>query len=302
MREFINKELQQGAVFIGHNFLSFDAPTCNRILGTRIPTSRVVDTFVLSMLYSPSLAGGHSLSAWGIRLGFAKTEFNDWSKLSDDMVRYCLNDCRVNLRLFVRLVARMVGVGFSERSCEIEHRAWALVQRQKRNGFAFDVPAAHVLYAEIRQLEKEIRDEIYKRWPPVLQIVQTYRKSKKLDGSPTAVYERHREQFPSIETHEDGSYSVYDYVEFNLGSPKQRVEKLLELGWKPREFTEKGSPQATRKGQLSPSLEEFAEKTSNTEVRLLAEWIAINARGNMISSWIDIQKEGFIHGNLLAGW
>jgi DNA polymerase-1 len=303
IRNWINDRLKEGCIFIGHNLLSYDVPNLNRILGTRIPNSRVVDTFLLSMVYSPNLVGGHSLEAWGLRLGFPKTHFNDWSKLSDEMVRYCLNDCRVNVRLFVRLVQRMVDVGISERCCEIEHKAWVIIRQQRLNGFYLDIPRAHQLYAEIRQLEKQIKEEIYHEWPPVLCRIATYSKAHKADGSYTANYQRHCEQFPRVEISSDGTYSVYDYVEFNLGSPKQRVEKLLEAGWKPREFTEKGTPQLTRKGHLVPSAQEFAEKTDNKAVQLLAEWIAINARGNMIGTWIDIADEkGLIHGNLwLAG-
>ena len=303
MKDFINEAQQAGCFFVGHNIISFDVPVLNRLAGTRIPVGRCVDTFLLSMLYSPSLAGGHSLEAWGTRLGFPKTSFSDWSCLSDDMVRYCLNDCRVNLRLFVRLTERMVSIGFSERCCEIEHKAWSIIQQQKRNGFQLDVPKAHELYATLRELERNLQHEIYEQWPPELIVVKSFAKSRKADGSYTANYARHMEQYPEIRETDDGGYQVLDLVEFNLGSPKQRIEKLLELGWQPREFTPTGQPQATKKGNLSPSLEEFLQETPNEAVLKLAEWIAINSRANNVSTWIDVADEkGLIHGNLwLAG-
>jgi len=302
IKKWIDEQLRNKCTFIGHNALNFDVPVLNRLCGTRIPVSSVVDTFVLSMHYSPSLAGGHSLEAWGQRLKFPKTSFHDWSKLSDEMVEYCLNDCRVNVELYRRLADRMRSIGFTNRACGLEHRAWAIIRRQRLNGFAFDVPKAHELYAEIRQLERELKDQIYEQWPPVLAEVSVYKRARKQDGQFTAGYERHVQQYPKIVLNDDGGYSAFDWVEFKLGSPTQRVEKLLELGWKPKEFTEKGSPQATRKGKLVPSLQRFIDDTPNEAVKLLAEWIAINARGNMIGSWIDIQKDGLIHGNLwLAG-
>ena len=303
IRAWITERLAEGCWFIGHNFLSFDAPTINRLAGTRIPTGRIMDTFVYSMHYSPSLAGGHSLEAWGVRLGFPKTSFNDWSKLSDEMVAYCLNDCRVNVRLFVRLAERMRGVGFTERSIELEHKAWSIIRRQRLNGFQLDVPRAHELYAELRQLERELKDEIHEQWPPILCEIKRFSKAYKADGGYTATYNRHVEVYPKLEITDDGGYRAFDYVEFNLGSPKQRIEKLLELGWQPKEFTEKGSPQATRKGNLVPSLERFLIETPNEAVRKLAEWIAINARANNIGTWIELADEkGLLHGNLwLAG-
>lgn len=308
MRSFIEQKQKEGCKFIGHNIIGYDALHLNRLVGTRITVSSLVDSFLLSSLYSPSLVGGHSLDAWGTRLKFPKTKFNDWSKLSDDMVTYCLNDCRVNVRVYLSLASRMASVGFSERCCEIEHKAWANIKKQQRAGFQLDVPRAHELYSELRQLERELKEQIYKQWPPELLEVKHFKNAYKQDGSHTAGYQRHREQYPEVRIDSDGSYRAFDYVEFNLGSPKQRVEKLLELGWKPREFTKPksgavGSPQATRKGQLTPSLEEFLETVNVPEVKLLAEWIAINARGNMVSNWIDLaDSEGLIHGNLwLAG-
>ena len=309
MREWINVQLTEKSSFIGHNIISFDVPVLNRLLGTRIGVDNLVDTFLLSMLYSPSLVGGHSLAAWGQRLGFPKTDFNDWSRLSDDMVAYCLNDCRVNVRLYIRLTDRMRVVGFSERSCEIEHKAWAIIQKQRKAGFQLNVPRAHELYAEIRQTERELRDEIYEQWPPTLASVKVFAKARRADGSFSANYERHLQQYPEVQIHVDGSYEAFDYVEFNLGSPKQRVDKLLELGWKPREFTPVtakgggGNPMVTKKGNLVPSLLEFLETNPNAAATKLAEWIAINARGNMVSTWIDVADDkGLIHGNLwLAG-
>jgi hypothetical protein len=303
IREWIDLQLTRKCVFVGHNLLSFDVPVLNRLVGTRIPVSRVIDTFILSMLYSPGLAGGHSLEAWGGRLGFPKTEFSDWSCLSDDMVRYCLNDCRVNVRLWLRLSDRMRAVGFSDRSCELEHRAWAIIRRQRLDGFQIDVPRAYELYTEIRELERKLKDEIYEHWPPVLQVVKRFAKARKANGDYCANYERHLTEYPELRHTDDGGYEALDWIEFNLGSPKQRVEKLLELGWKPREFTPKGSPKPTKKGDLSPSLKEFIEEVPNEAVKKLAEWIAINARGNMVSNWLDlIDKDGRLHGNLwLAG-
>jgi hypothetical protein len=48
-------------------------------------------------------------------------------------------------------------------------------------------------------------------------------------------------QFPEVRVTEAG-YDCYDWVEFNLGSPPQRIEKLLELGWQPVNLTKAGNP------------------------------------------------------------
>ena len=61
--------------FIMHNGVSFDAPILNRLTGSEIKLSQVRDTLIESQLYNPNRDKGHSLSAWGERLGFPKGDF-----------------------------------------------------------------------------------------------------------------------------------------------------------------------------------------------------------------------------------
>src|SRR3546814_6622870 len=91
-------------------------------------------------------------------------------------------------------------------------------------------------------------------------------------------------------------------LEFNLGSPKQRVDKLQQLGWIPREFTEKGFPRPFDKGKLSPSLEEFLEENPKAEVELIAKWMSINGRANMVNTWHNEWNEAdnCLHGKLFV--
>ena len=75
IKDFIDRH--NDATWVTHNGLEFDVPTLNRLLKTNIPVTKVVDTFVLSMLYMPTLEGGHSLDAWAKRVGMEKINFND---------------------------------------------------------------------------------------------------------------------------------------------------------------------------------------------------------------------------------
>lgn len=283
-------------ILVGHNFIQYDLPMLNRFWKTMIPISRVVDTYVLSQLYSPVFAGGHSLAAWGDRLRFPKGGFHDFSRLSREMVKYCRRDVSLTAKVFVKLAERMASVGFTEDGCKLEHYAWNIIQnKQRRVGFPFDIQKAHGLYAELRQREEELRAEIHRLWPPTLECIAEYKKAFKKDGSPSAQYQRHVEQYPKVLSEEDGTYRVYDYVTFNLGSPSQRIEKLLELGWKPVNKTPKGNPKVDEDELLA-----FAETSGQKEVGALAKWIVINSRANMIRTWMDAydERSRSIHGRL----
>ena len=80
-------EALAGSVSVcGHNLIGYDLPVLKRLWGLSVAPERVVDTLVLSRLYDPSRAGGHSLKAWGEMLGFPKGDHDDWSCLSTAMI------------------------------------------------------------------------------------------------------------------------------------------------------------------------------------------------------------------------
>lgn len=293
------------AIFVGHNFIAYDAPMLNKHWEAGIKVSQIVDTFVLSQLYNPSypkpkglkgMKGPHSLEAWGIRLRYPKGDFEDFSRFSPEMLLYCRRDTNLAALLFIKLSERMRNVGFSETGAWIEHLAWNIIQnKQRKNGFPFNKEKAELLYAEIRHREEELKDEIYKLWPPRLEIVGEYGLRRKQDGTDSLQYLRHRSKFLKIEDVEPNGYVCYDYVSFNLGSPAQRIEKLLELGWEPVNRTKKGNPKVDEDELLA-----FAEQSGKKEVAALAKWIVFNSRANMVRTWLDAYDERTraIHGRL----
>lgn len=302
-KEDFNAWLTKDCILVGHNFISYDLPMLNRHWGAGIGISRVVDTFVLSQLYNPILGGGHSLESWGRRLKLPKGDFNDWSRYSEEMLEYCRQDTRLTASVFNKLSNRMVAYEFTELGCEIEHLSWNIIQnKQKRHGFPFDRRKAELLLADLLRRKEELENEIFTLWPPQLQVVGRYKKSHKQDGTPSALYKRHCEQFPKVILTDDGGYIAYDYVPFNLGSPKQRVEKLLELGWEPLRYT----PKTDKGGGGNPKVDEesllaFAEANKTPEAKALAKWIVVNARIVLcLKPWLNAYNEetGAIHGSI----
>jgi DNA polymerase-1 len=286
----------KGSVYVGHNMLKFDAPVLNRLVGSAITVSRVVDTLVLSMLYSPSIAGGHSLGAWGPRVGYEKIDFDDWSGLSDDMITYCHRDVEITSELFRRMIRVLNKIGFSEKSCEIQHKITAILGRQQKNGFYFDGKRAINFLGQLRKREEELQDAIREAFPDERVLVREramYTKS----GSRTALFERDQSTYNVLEDSAAGTYRAYKDVPFNIGSPKQRVDKLTALGWEPDERTPKGQPKATEK-----SLVKFAEESGIPEIGLITKWMSVNGRGNMVNTWLENWNEetSCIHGKLFV--
>lgn len=296
-----------GSIYVGHNLLKFDGPVLSRLLGIQLSPKNCIDTLVLSTLYNPSLEGGHSLGAWGEKLGREKIEFSDWSGLSEEMVEYCHRDVEITCELFRRLIKTMARIGFSERSIGIQHYITEILYRQQQNGFYFNGPEAVNLYRKLRSREEELQDEIRKVFPPERVLVAVRRMFTKT-GEPTAIFERDKQRYVLEVDDGDGSYRAFEDVEFNIGSPNQRVGKLLALGWEPEEFTPKtskgggGNPKPFDKGELSPSLERFLEGNDIPEVHLIAKWMSINGRANMINTWLENwnEEDSCIHGNIFV--
>lgn len=292
----------RGSLYVGHNILKFDAPVLVRLAGIRLDIGSLIDTLVLSTLYSPSIQGGHSLGAWGERLGKEKGDFKEFDKFSQEMLEYCHQDVAITCELFKKLVKVLTKIGFSERSIWIQMRFTVILERQRKNGFYFDGQRALALYQELRSKEDELEESIHVAFPPELEELGHYKRAFKQDGGESAGFLKHRDQYESLLVQDDGSYKVFGRTPFNIGSHKQRVEKLTALGWIPEEFTPAGGAKPFDKGKISPSLERFLDNNPQPEVELIAKWMSVNGRGNMVNTWLNEWNEddGCIHGKLFV--
>ena len=295
VKRFVDSILLAGCYCVGHNILVYDGFNCNRLLNTRILVSRCVDTLVLSYLYNPVLEGGHSLSAWGPRVKCLKGEWSDFSKFSEEMLDYCVQDVEVTYRVFLALTKKMRELGFSERSCQLEHEIAPIIARQQRNGFAFDLERGRQLLDSLRAEQRLLGDTISKLFPPELVECGTYRFRVRKDGDAFASYTRHRDRFPQI-TRAGDTYTVWDWSAFNIASPAQRLKRLITLGFHPTKFTKKGNPQVDE-----DTLVQFAKEIGEPGVQAIADWLVAFGRGNMIETWLKfVGEDGRIHGRVFS--
>lgn len=284
------------ATFIGHNIISFDGYNLSRLCKFEWPYSQTIDSLVCSYLYNPALDGGHSLEAYGQRLKFPKGGHSDWSKYSEEMLEYCLNDVELTELVYDALTKKMLVLGFSELSCEIEHKIRVVIDKQQRNGFYFSRHNGEKLLHQLREREADLANQIHKLFPPELKEVGTYTKRLRKDGSNFASYERHVETHELVKDNGDGTYSCYDYSEFNIGSPKQRIERLLSVGFKPTAKTKKGNPRVDE-----DSLVAFSVECGRPEIKAMADWLVHNGRANMVENWLGyVGDDSRIHGRVFT--
>jgi DNA polymerase I-like protein with 3'-5' exonuclease and polymerase domains len=262
LQGFIDKATE----VVTHNGIFFDFPVLKKVLGITVKKSQVVDTLVLSRLYNPSLEDGHSLAAWGNRLGFPKGDFTDFDGgLTQEMVDYCIQDTAVTAELYKHLTKEMKN-DFSKESIELEHQVAIIIAEQERNGFKLNEAGALSLLAELKTKLDTIQTEMQELFPPRVQSGRTHKTS----GKP-----------------------LKDIVEpFNPGSRQQIAERLQEKGWKPEKRTEKGSVIVD---------EEVLASLDYPEAKALAEYMMLQKRIAQITSWLDaVGKDGRVHGRVIT--
>ena len=250
-------------VIVGHNIIGFDGPVLSRVWGVQIPLSKVRDTLVMSRLWNPQLEGGHSLRAWGERLGDYKDEFTDFDGgLTTEMISYCKQDVHVTSLLYAKLTRELQNYGVS---VDLEHRVAYIMKKQEDNGFKLNLQEAISLLAQLKDRMSFITDHLQNIFPPIVEERWSEKTGKRLKDKVTV---------------------------FNVGSRQQIAQRLQDRGVKFTKKTEKGSiivDEGTLKDIDLP------------EAQLIAEYLMIQKRVGLLDSWIDnVKDDERVHGRVIT--
>ena len=242
--------------FIMHNGLIFDAPVLNRLLGTKIKVNQVIDTLVLSQLYNP-IRDGHSLKAWGKRLSMPKGDVDSFEVYTPEMLEYCKQDVNITHKVFQELEKE--GKGFSDYSSEIEHKIRVIIHKQKKNGFAIDMEKAMGLFNKLKDEADNLEKWSLDNFDPT--VVELKTKTK--------------------------------YIPFNIGSRQQIASRLMKLGWKPKQHTDKGNIIIN---------EAVLDTIDMPEARKFSRFFLLQKRIAQIKSWIKAcdDRDGRVHGSVMT--
>ena len=288
-REELLKTIANTETFIGHNILGFDLPILKKLWDIDIDYRKVTDTLVLSTLFNPERKGGHSLGQWGIRLNNEKGKHTDWSKISSDMISYCMQDVILTGQVYEYLLATEKE-DFSDKSVELEHMIKHIITQQVKKGFYLNEKKTHTLLSEIKSKSNEILLQVRQEVKPSVRLLREVTPRYKKDGCLAAT------GLQSIDRpHETvgGPFSMVSFEPFNLGSPKQIIARMERFGWKPTEFTEKGQAKITQKNL------ETVSSTAPTSIKNLAKWKMLETRVKTMEGWLDaLSADGRVHGKV----
>lgn len=290
----LQKYLDSCGLIIMHNGICFDAPVLRRNWNITMKQSQMYDTLVSSRLLNPSLEGGHSLDAWGQRLGFPKMNYKkewidaftfedngnpnsfrrhvsykegDWFEkpILKILQEYCIQDTLVTEKLYLHLTAELNTKKFEERSIKLEHNVQAIIAKQEENGFKLNERDAIILLTTLKYKLGTIEGKLQNIFPPKTITRVSEKTGKELKSK--------------VEV-------------FNPGSRKQIGERLIEKGWKPENYTENGQA-IVDEGTL--------EGLDFPEAKAIAEYLLLQKRIAQIKSWLDVvQPDGRVHGKVIT--
>ena len=214
-----------------------------------------------------------------------KIDFNDFSGFSEEMLEYCKMDVEITSALYTYLMEKE-RQDFSYKSIILEHKIRHVINRQQNRGFYLDVRKAHTLMAKIKQEANQIEYDILTQVPLKPKLVKEVTPRIKKDGTLSSVGLQKIENVV-------GAFSIVEFQKFNLGSPKQIIDRLNQYGWKPTQFTPKGSPKITE-----INLETISDKAPEA-LQKLSQWKMLTTRAKTIEAWLDeVDDTCRVHGDV----
>ena len=181
-----------------------------------------------------------------------------------------------------------------------------LIEEQKRVGVAFDMDKAT---SSVQDLESK-KNDLYKDIRPFLEynIVNLETKSKvtgeysyvkklrNLNGSLTSQVIKFIEESKVPIEDIQGPFSRIDIEEPSISKRGCVISALLKQGWKPKIFTDKGTPKLTDEGLPVDSLESVGEFGKS-----LALWYTYNHRQSQIQGLINnVRPDGRITAGMVT--
>lgn len=277
-KEAVEEALSSATEIIAHSGIKYDLPVLRLFFGLEYHVGlddsdvdtvmgkpcKITDTVVMSRTLWPDRLGGHSLKAWGKRLGILKGDFAGegeqvWEEFSPEMLSYCEQDTEVTEAVFRQLLIEKSDWPWDE-ALNLEQAAEELAFRQEHFGFKFFADKAQVALTDLNEKMQAIEDYVEPLLPekpmsktnakpyliPKIQI--------KKDGSLSAIMKKF------IDTHKgtctEDEYGIYK-VTFNskggemsfilpteqalirdtepmlLPNQRDMKEYLVGLGWNP---------------------------------------------------------------------
>ena len=302
--------LENAALLVGHNIIGFDNRVVDKLHGTNLNDKRCHDTFVMSQTLRYKRSHKHGLAGWGEHLGNSKWQFDDWEKYSPEMLKYCVQDVKVNVDIYNALLAEYSAIYAKnpkiKQGLKVEHDCAVFNAKVRELGWNFDLEQAEATL-EIMNTRLEVIESIME--PKIgTHIVYIDKEPKTPKYKKNGEYNSHTvnwlteyfgHEVKSTDTHLMAPGTEFQRTkeeQIKMGSLDLVKDWLLTQGWVPDEYKKKkiGWEWVT----MGPELTTTSLKKLGDIGELVSEWTTLRSRAAVVRGWLDKQREGRLHGNM----
>ena len=302
--------LNNAEVLIGHNIIGFDNLVMEKLYGLKLNEKKIYDTWIMSQVLQYKRPHKHGLKGWGEHLNNSKIEFDEWDNYSKEMLRYCVQDVKLNADVFNHLMVEYKKIAAKRPAIKegllIEHDTAKFNARVKTRGWNFDVVKAKKNLKDMNVRMLEIENILHPQLGThkvYIDKVEKFPKFKK-NGDYTAVTARLLSDFynkeiktTDIHVHAAGEpFQRFTVEQITLGSMELVKEWLLTIGWKPDEYNRKkvGREWVT----VGPKITDTSLEKLGDLGKMISEYYTLRNRSSVIKGWLEVLSGGRIHGNM----
>ncbi len=306
-------------VLIGHNILGYDIFVLKKLFNYDVPKScKLFDTLIVSQILDYRRFGdsGHSLENWGEFLEYPKYKFNDFSKYSEEMLKYCIQDVSVNVRIYNHLYKELSELSKVEpkilKYIQAEHFAVRWQTQSNYHGWPFDVEGAYKLYNIFEEELKYAKEKLEARLGMKCVAVDKKKgvvESKFPKWTQQGCYSSHTADWFQIDPWSgfvgesrpiEGEYSRVSFEKLSLDSVADVKIFLFRNGWEPTDWNYKKDPLTGRKTEekSTPKITEDSLEFLGGDGKLYTDFLTTKSRHAILKTWLEnIDSEGNLHGD-----
>jgi len=301
--------LHAADVLIGHNFINYDISVLGKLRGwSPLPHQRLLDTWIMSMVNRYRRDHLHGLGGWGQHLESPKGKYDDWTKYTRNMLKYCIQDVALNVKVYhaVAQEANKISRRYPlyAKGLEVEMKFAQIEAEISHTGWRFDMPAAEALMLRLETrmaiIEQTLEPIIGARCiaidgksefkTPIWTKSGNYAiNTVKHFGYPI---EAGLDERPL-----EGPYSRVEFVQGKLGTITVVRDYLYSIGWVPDEWnTEKVGNKWIN---TTPKMSDTSLSILGEGGTMVSEYYTIRARKGILEGWIKAASvDGRLHGNM----
>jgi len=253
----------------------------------------------------------HGLAGWGEYLGNKKIEYSDWSAFSEEMLQYCIQDCKVNLDVYKVLLKEYATIyknnPMIRDGLQVEQAIAKVNVMMRTDGWRYDEDLAkqtEAMFVErMHQIERILEPKLgtYEVFIDKEPKTPKFKKNGEYAAATVRILSEYfGKEIKPTDTHlmPAGKQFQRSKVEqIDLGQIALVKEWLLSQGWEPDDYTRKKMPDGSWKN-MGPKLTDTSLEKFGTDGKMISEYYTLRNRLSVLEGWKEKVKDGRLHGNM----